>query len=61
MAVPKKKTSHAHKMKRRSQNSKISARSLSVCKSCGELMMPHRVCKRCGNYNGKQVIAIESK
>ncbi|MCQ2978311.1 MAG: 50S ribosomal protein L32 [Clostridia bacterium] len=59
MAVPKKKTSHAHKMIRRSQNSKISARSLAVCKNCGELMMPHKVCKKCGYYDGKQIVTIE--
>ena len=23
------------------------------------LMMPHRVCKACGTYNGKQVINVE--
>ncbi len=59
MAVPKKKTCHARKMKRRNSNSKIAVKSLSICKSCGELMMPHRVCKRCGSYNGKQIITIE--
>ena len=24
---------------------------------CGELMMPHRVCKACGSYNKKEIIA----
>ncbi|MDE6873922.1 MAG: 50S ribosomal protein L32, partial [Lachnospiraceae bacterium] len=24
--------------------------------NCGELMMPHRVCKACGSYNKKKII-----
>ena len=26
------------------------------CSKCGELMMPHRVCKNCGSYNKKEII-----
>ncbi|HBC97733.1 MAG TPA: 50S ribosomal protein L32, partial [Clostridium sp.] len=25
-----------------------------------ELMMPHRVCKACGSYNKKEIIAVEN-
>ncbi|HCX91657.1 MAG TPA: 50S ribosomal protein L32, partial [Lachnospiraceae bacterium] len=24
---------------------------------CGALMMPHRVCKACGSYNKKEILA----
>ena len=33
----------------------------SVCKNCGEPCLPHRVCKHCGMYDGKQVITIKQK
>ena len=29
------------------------------CSKCGELMQPHRVCKKCGSYDKKQVIDVE--
>ena len=28
---------------------------------CGEPVMPHRACKACGNYNGRQVLAVEAE
>ena len=33
-----------------------SAPTLVKCSKCGELMMPHRVCKNCGSYNKKEII-----
>ena len=30
------------------------------CPKCGELMMSHRVCKNCGTYNKKEIIAKEA-
>ena len=59
MAVPKRKTSHARKMKRRSNVWKLQAPALSVCPECGEYKAPHRVCPNCGKYNGRQVIAVD--
>ena len=29
------------------------------CPSCGAPCLPHRVCKACGMYDGKQVISIK--
>ena len=31
------------------------------CKVCGEPVMPHRACKACGTYNGRQVLAVEAE
>ena len=31
--------------------------NLVKCPKCGELMLPHRVCKNCGTYNKKEVLA----
>ena len=41
---PKNKSSKARRDKRRA-NWKMSAPNLVKCSKCGELMMPHRVCK----------------
>ncbi len=31
--------------------------NLVACSKCGELMLSHRVCKNCGTYNKKEIIA----
>ena len=55
---PKNKTSRARRDKRRA-NWKMAAPNLIKCDKCGELTMPHRVCKACGTYNKKQVIEVD--
>jgi large subunit ribosomal protein L32 len=57
MAVPKRKVSKARRDKRRA-NWKLSAPGLIKCPQCHELTLPHRVCKSCGFYKGKEVIAM---
>ena len=42
---------------KRRANWKMSAPTLVKCSKCGALMMPHRVCKACGSYNKKEIIA----
>ena len=37
----------------------LSAPNLVKCSKCGELMMPHRVCKACGSYNKKEIISVD--
>lgn len=54
MAVPFRKTSKAAKNKRRS-HLKIGDVSLVSCANCGVMIKPHRVCKECGFYKGKEV------
>ncbi|NMA83152.1 MAG: 50S ribosomal protein L32 [Epulopiscium sp.] len=58
MAVPKQKTSKAKRDSRRA-NWKLTAPNLSKCSKCGELMMPHRVCKACGTYNKRVVVDVD--
>ena len=54
MAVPKRKTSHARKMKRRSSVWKLETPTNIVkCPQCGEPILAYRVCKACGYYKGQ--------
>lgn len=54
---PKKRHSRARKGKRRA-SIKLDIASFVVCPNCKEAMLPHSVCKKCGFYNGKQVLTI---
>ena len=57
---PKNRTSKARKNSRRA-NWKMGGVNLVKCSKCGELTMPHRVCKNCGSYNKKVLISKESE
>lgn len=56
---PKGKLSKSRRGKRRAQSWKISMPSLVLCSKCGKLMVSHRVCKRCGAYDRKEVLVVE--
>lgn len=59
MAIcPKGKTSRGRRNKRRAQRWKISGATLVKCQSCGELTIPHRACKACGNYKRAEVFKV---
>ncbi len=53
---PKNKSSRSHRDKRRA-NWKMAPMNLVRCPKCGEYMLSHRVCKNCGTYNKKEVLA----
>ena len=56
--LPKKK--HSKKRKGgRTAHFGLRAPSLSECPQCHNARLPHRVCLRCGYYNGRQVISTE--
>ena len=59
MAVPKRKVSQARRDKRRGSNWKLVAPALVKCSQCGAFKLPHRVCKACGMYDGRQVLKVE--
>ncbi|MBR5970667.1 MAG: 50S ribosomal protein L32 [Lachnospiraceae bacterium] len=60
MAIcPKNKSSKGRRDKRRSPNYKMKAPTLVKCSHCGALSEPHKVCKACGYYNKKSVVAVE--
>jgi large subunit ribosomal protein L32 len=57
VAVPKRRTSRAKRNQRRAQHDKVTAPNLIPCPSCGDMMVPHRVCPSCGQYKGKKVVS----
>ncbi len=61
MAVPKRKQSSARQNRRRSNVWRMSAPVLVRCPNCGEWKLPHRVCRNCGYYKGREVIKIAAK
>ena len=57
MAVPKRKTSPSKRNMRRSHDSLVAV-SNHECPNCGELKRPHHVCGACGQYDGRDVVAV---
>jgi large subunit ribosomal protein L32 len=57
MAVPKRRHTSARRDKRRA-NWKVSAPAMTECPQCSEMKLSHRVCKKCGYYDKKQVIEV---
>ncbi|MBF0445025.1 MAG: 50S ribosomal protein L32 [Magnetococcales bacterium] len=58
MAVPKKKISSARRGARRAHNA-LKIPQLASCSNCQEAVMPHRVCPKCGWYDGREVVEVE--
>ena len=57
---PKKRHSRARQGKRRA-SIKLDIPGFAVCPNCKEMTLPHKVCKKCGFYNGRQVLTIKTK
>jgi large subunit ribosomal protein L32 len=55
MAVPKKKMSRS-RTRRRKASWKVAAPAAVKCEQCGRPKRPHRVCRECGTYAGREVI-----
>jgi large subunit ribosomal protein L32 len=56
MAVPRSKTSKARTSRRQTINMRLDAPLTVECGGCGNKVILHRVCPKCGFYRGKQVI-----
>ncbi|MDR2662678.1 MAG: 50S ribosomal protein L32 [Treponema sp.] len=61
MAVPRAKTSKARTRRRQSENMKLSPPTMVACSGCGNKVLLHRACPKCGFYRGKQVMVPEAK
>ncbi len=57
MAVPKRRTSRSKRNKRRSHDA-LTPVNVVECPQCGESTLPHRVCRRCGSYRGRQLVEV---
>ncbi|MFQ5985107.1 MAG: 50S ribosomal protein L32 [Alphaproteobacteria bacterium] len=57
MAVPKKKVSRSRRNMRRSHHA-LRAPNLVECPNCGELKLPHHLCRGCGYYGGREVAHV---
>jgi len=58
MAVPKKKPSRSRRGLRRAHDG-LSRPALSICPSCNEPKMPHRICPSCKTYKGREFFKVE--
>ena len=61
MAVPKRKVYKQRGNKRFASNYKVTAPTLVECPQCHEMKQSHRVCKKCGYYDGVQVVANDTE
>ncbi len=60
MAQPKRRWSKARTHSKK-VNMEKEVPTFSTCPRCHEPVLPHRVCKNCGYYDGKEVIAKKKK
>lgn len=58
MGCPKRKISKTRRDSRRAQTFKLGAPGLVECPNCHEMKLAHRVCKHCGYYKDKEVVAV---
>lgn len=58
-AQPKKRTSHARKNSRRSQD-RVRLGAIILCSHCRRPHQSHHVCRNCGYYAGREVIQDEA-
>ncbi|GMU65167.1 MAG: 50S ribosomal protein L32 [Acidobacteriota bacterium] len=57
MPNPKHRHSKHRRDKRRAHDA-LKTPGTSLCPSCGERKLPHRVCPSCGSYKGREVVAV---
>jgi large subunit ribosomal protein L32 len=38
----------------------LSPVNFQECPNCGELRVPHNLCKGCGHYNGREIVSSEA-
>jgi len=58
MPLPKRRTSRAKRDRRRAHDA-LTPPATAVCANCGARLQPHRVCRACGHYKGRAVIAVD--
>jgi large subunit ribosomal protein L32 len=59
MGVPKHRVSKTRGLKRKAFTMRLETPTMVGCGNCGNRVLLHRVCPKCGFYRGKQVIKPE--
>jgi large subunit ribosomal protein L32 len=57
MPNPKRRHSQRRTATRRAHDA-LKPAGLSECPNCHERKLPHRVCQRCGQYKGREVVEV---
>lgn len=57
MALPQNKISKQRKRNRKGAN-RYRGMQTCPCPRCGTARLSHRACKKCGHYDGKQVLTV---
>lgn len=60
MQAPKRKKSKSRRDMRRGHD-RMEVRLGSVCRNCGEPVLPHSVCMACGYYRGRLLVSIDAE
>ena len=60
MAVPRSKVSKARTSSRKA-NWKLTGPTIVECPRCHKMKLSHRICRHCGYYDGREVIAVSDK
>jgi len=58
--LPKRKSTSGRRDRRRAHDA-LKARNGVTCPNCGEPRLPHRVCPKCGFYQGREVLTIDNE
>ncbi len=62
MAVQKRRQSSARRDSRRAQwMASVKVPNITKCTACGEPKASHRICLKCGQYAGRQVVEIKQE
>jgi len=60
MGLPAKKRTPRSRDDRRSHHA-LKQTSTQKCPNCGESILSHRACSKCGFYKGKKVLNVEKR
>lgn len=60
MPVPAKRRSSSKGRRNRSHEA-LKKVKLNACPNCGEAILPHTACKKCGSYKGREAVKVKAK
>ncbi|HYE59977.1 MAG TPA: 50S ribosomal protein L32 [Candidatus Kapabacteria bacterium] len=60
MGLPSKKRTPRSK-RERAAHFALTKTSTTVCSACGAPVLPHRACRSCGAYRGKQTVNVAKR